>query len=82
MWNVVRVKCLLCGSTDGIAHQMIDGRPDMVKAEKCRSYVKILYQVNDHGLDAFADVATLRLDMLMAKHGWQRVGPNVFPLGH
>ena len=34
MWNVVRVKCLLCGSTDGIAHQMIDGRPDMVKGRE------------------------------------------------
>jgi formate dehydrogenase maturation protein FdhE len=29
--------------------------PDTVKAENCRSYVKILYQVNDHRLDAFAD---------------------------
>ena len=28
------------------------------------------------------DVATLWLDMLMAKHGWKQVGQNVFLLGY
>jgi formate dehydrogenase maturation protein FdhE len=46
MWNVVR----------GMPAVRLHRRhPDTVKAENCRSHVKILYQVNDHRLDAFAD---------------------------
>jgi FdhE protein len=86
MWTVVRVKCLWCGFTDGLAYQMIGGKPDTIKAEtceKCRSYVKVLYQVNDHALNPLADdVATLGLDMLMAHDGWQRRGQNPFLLGY
>jgi len=86
MWNVVRVTCLWCGSTDGLSYQMIEGKPDTIKAEtceKCRNYVKVLYQVNDHTLDPLADdVATLGLDMLMAHGGWQRRGHNPFLLGY
>jgi FdhE protein len=86
MWNVVRVKCLWCGSTDGLSYQMIEGKPDTIKAEtceKCRSYVKVLYQVTDHALDPLVDdVATLGLDMLMAQGGWQRRGQNPFLLGY
>lgn len=85
MWNVVRVKCLLCGSTDGISFREIEGS-DTVKAEtcdKCRGYVKILYQVNDPALDPMADdVATLGLDMLLAEDGWKRGGHNPFLLGY
>lgn len=86
MWNVVRVKCVWCGSTDGLSYQMIEGKPDTIKAEtceKCRNYVKVLYQVSDHTLDPLADdVATLGLDMLMAHGGWQRRGQNPFLLGY
>jgi FdhE protein len=86
MWNVVRVKCVLCGSTESISYQAIEGKPDTVKAEacgKCRSYVKILYQVNDPALEPLADdVATLGLDMLMAEQGWKRGGQNPFLLGY
>ena len=86
MWNVVRVKCLLCSSTGGMSYHVVDGKPDTVKAEtcaSCRSYVKILYQVNDPVLEAMADdVATLGLDMLMAEEGWKRGGQNPFLLGY
>ena len=85
MWNVVRVKCVLCGSTDGISFREIEGIPT-VKAEtceKCRGYVKILYQVNDPALEPMADdVATLGLDMLLAEEGWKRGGHNPFLLGY
>jgi FdhE protein len=85
MWNVVRVKCLVCTSTDGISFREIEGSPN-VKAEtcdKCRSYVKILYQVNDPALDPLADdVASLGLDMLLDEEGWQRGGHNPFLLGY
>jgi FdhE protein len=85
MWNVVRVKCLLCGSTDGISFREIEGSAS-VKAEtceKCRSYVKILYQVDDPALESMADdVASLGLDMLLAEEGWKRGGHNPFLLGY
>jgi FdhE protein len=86
MWNVVRVKCVLCNSTGGISYHTVEGQSDTVKAETCdgcRSYVKILYQVNDPLLEPLADdVATLGLDMLMAKDGWKRGGHNPFLLGY
>ncbi len=86
MWNVVRVKCVLCSSTEGISYRSIDGKPDTVKAEtcdKCHRYVKILYQVNDHVLEPLADdVATLGLDILLAGEEWKRGGYNPFLLGY
>lgn len=86
MWNVVRVKCVLCDSTDATTFRSIEGKPDTVKAEtceKCRGYVKILYQVNDPALEAVADdVATLGLDLLLTEEGWKRGGQNPFLLGY
>lgn len=86
MWNVVRVKCVLCSSTEGINYHNVEGAPDTVKAESCDSckrYVKVLYQVKDHLLEPVADdVATLGLDMLMADEGWQRGARNAFLLGY
>ena len=86
MWNLVRVTCVLCSSTDGISFRAIEGKPDTVKAEtceKCRSYLKILYRVNDPALEPLADdVATLGLDMLLAAEGWKRGGQNPFLQGY
>ncbi len=86
MWNVVRIKCVLCTSEEGISYRSIEGQPDTVKAEtcdKCGGYVKILYQVKDHLLDPLSDdVATLSLDILLAEQGWRRGGQNPFLLGY
>jgi FdhE protein len=86
MWNVVRVKCVLCSSTEGISYRSIEGEPETVKAEtceKCRRYLKILYQVKDHMLDPLADdIASLGLDILLAEEGWKRGGYNLFLLGY
>lgn len=86
MWNVVRVKCVLCSSTKGITYRIVEGASETVKAEtcdECKSYVKILYQVSDPALDPLADdVATLGLDILLAEEGWKRGGQNPFLLGY
>jgi FdhE protein len=86
MWHVVRIKCVLCSSTGGITYRLIEGKPETVKAEtceRCRAYVKVLYQVDDHLLEPLADdVATLGLDMLLADEGWRRGGHNPFLLGY
>src|SRR5262245_20318240 len=86
MWNVVRVKCVLCSSTEGISYKSIEGKSEHIKAEtcdKCRRYVKIVYQVNDPVLEGVADdVGSLGLDMMLTGEAWTRGGQNPFLLGY
>lgn len=85
-WNHVRVKCVSCGSTKGIAYQEIEGIADTIKAEtcdECRTYVKILNRRKAPELEAVADdVASLGLDLLVTEAGWHRAGVNPFLLGY
>jgi FdhE protein len=88
LWNVVRIKCVCCGSTEGIGYREIDGGPGAgkVRAETCRicsSYVKIMLQTEDPALDPVADdVATLGLDLLMRETGFRRAAVNPFLIGY
>jgi FdhE protein len=86
LWNIVRIKCVLCGSTEGIGYQEIDGEPGTVKAEtcdKCYGWVKILQQQKDPAIDPIADdVASLGLDLLMRKGPYRRGGFNPFLAGY
>jgi len=86
MWNYVRIKCTVCGSTRGISYQEVAGGLGTVKAEccdECRSYVKILEQRNDPALDPVADdVGSLGLDLLMRETGLRRGGVDHFLLGY
>jgi FdhE protein len=85
-WHVVRIKCVLCGSTKGVAYQELDGGRDTIKAEnceQCRGYVKILHQHTDPSLDPVADdVASLGLDLLLRETGYRRGAVNPFLLGY
>jgi FdhE protein len=85
-WHVVRVKCVLCASTKGIAYQELDGGNINVKAETCESchgYVKILHQHKDPALEPVADdVASLGLDILLREGGYRRGAVNPFLLGY
>jgi FdhE protein len=85
-WHVVRVKCVLCASTKGIAYQQLDGASPDVKAETCENchgYVKILHQHKDPALEPVADdVATLGLDLLLREAGYRRGAVNPFLLGY
>ena len=86
LWNYPRIKCTLCGSTEGIAYQEVAGGSATVKAETCEScgsYVKILQQREDTALDPIADdVATLALDLLLRDSGFRRGAVNPFLLGY
>jgi FdhE protein len=86
LWNHVRIKCTLCGSTKGIGYQEIEGGPGTVKAETCDScgcYVKIMHQHKDPALDPVADdVATLGLDLLLREGGYRRGSFNPFLIGY
>lgn len=86
LWNYVRIKCALCGSTAGIAYQGIDGDPGLIKAETCESchrYVKLMQQNKDPAIDPVADdVASLGLDLLMRQTPFVRGASNPFLLGY
>jgi FdhE protein len=85
-WNVVRIKCLVCGSNEGIAYHSIEGGEQTVMGETCEpcgSYVKMLHQHKDVALEAVADdVASLALDLTLTKEGWTRASINPFLMGY
>lgn len=86
LWNEVRVKCLVCGSTKGVGLQEVEGQGGTVKAETCDacgSYVKVLYQDKDAGIEPVADdVASLGLDQLLSGGEHRRAGVNPFLTGY
>jgi FdhE protein len=86
LWNYVRIKCALCGSTKGITYKEIEDGPETIKAEacgNCHGYLKILHQHKDPSLDIVADdVASLALDMLMRESGFRRGGVNPYLTGY
>lgn len=86
MWNHLRSKCTLCGSTSKIAFQEIEGTGGTIKAETCEDchgYMKMMNQQNDRFLDPIADdVATLGLDLLVRELGFRRGGVNPFLIGY
>ena len=86
MWNVVRVKCTLCDSTEGITYMGVEGGTDTMKAETCDAcgrYVKILQGQKDMLVDAVADdVGSLGLDMLMQGTRYRRGAYDPFLLGY
>lgn len=88
LWNEVRVKCLSCGSTKGIAYQSVDDGSGeaQIKAEtcdECDSWVKQMAQNKNPALDPIADdVASLGLDALMQDGKWRRAGFNPFLIGY
>ena len=84
-WHAVRIKCVFCDTTKGIAYYGIEGGSAAIKAESCdtcQGYLKILYMEKDPNVDALADdVASVALDVLMAESGITRNGVNFFLLG-
>ena len=81
-WHAVRIKCVFCDTTKGIAYYGIEGGSAAVKAESCdtcHGYLKILYMEKDPNVEALADdVASMALDVLMAESGITRRGTNFF----
>jgi FdhE protein len=88
LWHVVRIKCVSCGSTEGVVYEEIANGlgARQVRAEtclKCKSYVKIMLQAENPALDPIADdVATLGLDILVRDKGFRRGAVNPFLLGY
>lgn len=86
LWNYVRSKCTLCGSTKKITFQEIEGNDGIIKAEicdDCRGYMKVLNLQKERTLDPVADdVASLGLDILVRELGFRRGGINPFLIGY
>jgi FdhE protein len=85
-WNVVRIRCLVCGNEKGIAYQSIEGGTDTVCAEtcdSCNSYVKMFHRHKNSALEPLVDdVASLDLDMVLREAGWQRASVDPFLSGY
>lgn len=86
-WNEVRIKCLCCGSTEGISYRSAGTQDATVKAEVCTGcnhWVKILYQVRNASLDPVADdVGSMGLDALMKNETrFRKGGFNPFLVGY
>lgn len=88
LWHEVRVKCVCCGSTEGVGYQEVENGPGagLVRAEtcaKCNRYVKVMLQHKAPALDPVADdVATLALDMLLRGSEFRRGAVNPFLFGY
>jgi FdhE protein len=80
-WNLVRVTCASCKESDHIAYLHIRGSDESVRAEvcdRCRSYLKIMYQEKQAKVEHVADdLATLTLDVLVDERGYERMSPNL-----
>lgn len=85
-WNYVRIKCTVCGSTEGIGYRSVEGADKDVQAEvcdTCHSYVKILHRQTNPALEPVVDdIATLALDLLVREQGYRRGAFNPFLLGY
>lgn len=81
-WNEVRIKCVTCGETKGIAYEQLEGASGALKAEtceSCKSYLKIVNREKEPEADPIADdLASLPLDILVSEAGWHRSAPNPF----
>jgi FdhE protein len=80
-WHYARGRCTQCEAREKLAFFHIEGVHELVKAEACdgcRAYLKIVDQDRDAAADPVADdLATLALDVLMDRSGYERAGPNL-----
>lgn len=82
-WRYTRVRCVHCGSTDGISFRNLAGTAYLRAecCEACQGYSKVFYLEKARALEPLADdLASLGLDVLVGEEGFARV-PNPFVLG-
>jgi FdhE protein len=81
-WNQVRVKCVMCGSTEDVSLRLIEGQSDDVTAEtcgKCGCYLKLFREDRHPEIEPFADdVASYGLDLLLSEGEFRRPSANPF----
>jgi FdhE protein len=80
-WHYVRLKCSHCKSTRHLDYLHLEHSPHGIKAEacpQCRHYLKQLYlELEPAGETLSADLASLDLDLLLDREGYQRQAPNL-----
>jgi FdhE protein len=82
-WRYTRVRCVHCGSTDGISFRNLAGTSYLRAecCEACQGYSKVFYLDKARTLEPLADdLASLGLDVLVGEEGFARVA-NPFVLG-
>jgi FdhE protein len=84
-WNHVRVCCVGCGESKGLALHEVEGGNGAVKAETCdtcQGYAKMFYQAKDMKIEPLADdLGSLGLDLMVSEAGWSRLAPNPLVMG-
>jgi FdhE protein len=80
-WHLVRVSCAACLDSSSISYRYIESGDEVVRAETCDAcgkYLKIIYREKSPQADPVADdLATLALDLLVEKAGYDRMSPNL-----
>lgn len=80
-WYASRAKCTNCETPKEVT-MLGETKESLVQGEccdDCSGYLKIMYQSKDPVMDVVADdLATLGLDLALAKEGYQRTGRNMF----
>jgi len=81
-WHHTRAQCVLCHGSGALDYRSVEGDPGPARAEACRAcraWLKLLDVERAPRLEPVADdVATLRLDLLMAEEGLPRLGWNLY----
>jgi FdhE protein len=81
-WHHTRAQCVLCRASGRLTYHVVEGDGGPAKAETCdacQAYLKLLYVERAPRLEPMADdVASLRLDLLMAERGTSRLGWNLY----
>jgi FdhE protein len=81
-WNYVRVKCVMCGSTEGVSQRLIEELSKDVVAEicdKCHGYAKQFREDRRPEIEPLADdIASFGLDLLVREQGYVRFNSNPF----
>jgi FdhE protein len=79
-WNYVRVKCVICGSTEGVSQRLIEELSKDVVAEicdQCHGYTKQFREDRQPEIEPLADdIASFGLDLLVREQGYVRLNTN------
>jgi FdhE protein len=80
MWNYVRIKCTVCGSTADISYRLIAEQSNDLTVETCAScngYIKHFHLNRNPKIEPFADdIGSSGLDLLVREQGFFRAAAN------
>lgn len=80
-WYAPRARCTSCDTPKEVSLLGLT-RDDAIQGEccdECHGYIKLIVQSREPGIEVIADdLATIELDLALAREGYQRTGRNLF----